>query len=217
MSVKTRAVCERALAAVPYASSAEVFEAVWGSSSSRLTPRQAHAMAGELAFWADGEIADWILDANGPLHDVRPFNLFDLRVMMFVGESRSWAEAVRQRCYKLSEEIEAGVLPFDRPGPFIDEVLIGMALRAVQILREEDPSRPDDVMPREGLSDAENDVYVIGDDDWGMVFDEFDEQCRWGDWDMPIAIGHSLLPAFLAANHPFRWFDAIEPFGLSEA
>lgn len=48
--------------------------------------------------WEDLHLSSWISDPSGPLHDVPPFDEFDLRVMMLVGESRAWAEAVSQRC-----------------------------------------------------------------------------------------------------------------------
>lgn len=37
------------------------------------TLRQAYALAVELDSWADGEIAEWLHDPSGPLHEVAPF------------------------------------------------------------------------------------------------------------------------------------------------
>lgn len=135
-------------------------------------------------------------------------DLFDLRVMMLVGESRPWAEAVRQRCVKLSEEIEAGVLPFDRSWPLIDEVLIGAALGGAQAALEDAPELFDRITARDSVADEENEEYTIGDEDWDAVSDGFDDQCRWDEWEVPIRTGHPLLPAILEARHPFTWFDA---------
>lgn len=100
VNAKTRTACERVLAGESehsraLAKSAAAFDAAWRGSP-HLTPRQAYAIAMELDGWADTDIADWIQQPARPLHQISPFDLFDLRVMMLVGESRAWAEAVRQ-------------------------------------------------------------------------------------------------------------------------
>src|SRR5690606_21984538 len=120
VSEKTRRACESALEGLSesdLALSKEVaaFTRAW-QDSPRLTPRQAYAIALELDMWDDLHLSAWISDPSGPLYDVPPFDEFDLRVMMLVGENRAWAEAVRRRCRVISDEIEAGTLPFDRPG-----------------------------------------------------------------------------------------------------
>lgn len=217
VSAKTRKACERVLAretehSRALAKSAAAFEAAWGDSP-YLTPRQAYAIAVELDGWADIHIASWIQDPDGPLHQVSPFDLFDLRVMMLVGESRAWAEAVRQRCYRLSEEIERGILPFDRPGPLIDEVLTGAALGGAQATLDGMPELFDQIASRGSVDDDESDDYLIGDDDWDAVGDGFDDRCQWDEWEVPLRVGHPLLPAVLAARHPFRWFDDVEASG----
>jgi hypothetical protein len=89
--------------------------------------------------------------------------------MMLVGENRAWAEAVRQRCRLISDEIEAGTLPFDRPGPLIDEVLIGAALSGAQASLEDMPEIIERIAERGAVDDDME--YSIGDDDWDAVSD----------------------------------------------
>lgn len=213
VSAKTRIACEGVLERVSeferaLSKSAAAFTDAWGDSP-RLTPRQASAIAVELDGWADGEIAEWLRDPREPLHDVAPFHHFDLRVMMLVGESRAWVEAVRQRCRIVSDEIESGTLPFDRRGPLVDEVLIGAALEGAQASLQDMPELFERIPPRE----VEDEEYLIGDDDWDSVSDGFDDGCQWDEWEVPLRCGHPLLPAVLAQRHPFRWFDADEPSG----
>lgn len=83
--------------------------------------------------------------------------------MILGRESRTWNEAVRQRCYKLSDEIEAGTMSFDRPEPLIDEVLIAAALRGAQASLDEMPELFDRTESRESAEDEEIEVYLIGD------------------------------------------------------
>lgn len=215
VSAKTRSACESALKGVSeferaLSKSAAAFTEAWGDSP-RLTPRQAYAIALELDGWADMNIAGWLRDPNEPLHEVAPFDDFDLRVMMLVGENRAWAEAVRQRCRLISDEIEAGTLPFDRPGPLIDEVLIGAALSGSQASLEDMPEIFERIAERGAVDDDME--YSIGDDDWDAVSDGFDDICEWDEWGVPLRRNHPLLPAILAARHPFSWFDAGKPSG----
>lgn len=217
VSEKTRRACESALERVSesdLALSKEVaaFTRAW-QDSPRLTPRQAYAIALELDMWDDLHLSSWISDPTGPLYDVPPFDEFDLRVMMLVGESRAWAEAVRRRCRVLSDEIEAGRLPFDRPGPLIDEVLIGAALTGAQASLEDMPEIFERVPARKAVDDEAEDEYLLGDDDWDAVSDGFDDACRWDEWEVPLRQGHPLLPVILAERHPFTWFDLVEPTG----
>jgi transcriptional regulator with XRE-family HTH domain len=217
VSAKTRIACEGVLEGVSeferaLSKSAEAFTDAWGDSP-RLTPRQAYAIAVELDGWADGDIAEWLRDPSEPLHDVAPFHHFDLRVMMLVGESRSWVEAVRHRCRAISDEIEAGTLPFDRPGPLIDEVLIGAALDGAQASLQDMPELFERIRPREEIGVDDDGENSIGDDDWDSVSDGFDDECQWDEWEVPLRRGHPLLPAVLAERHPFRWFDLDEPSG----
>ncbi|MDY3127087.1 MAG: helix-turn-helix transcriptional regulator [Corynebacterium sp.] len=215
VSVKTRIACEDVLEGTSaferaLVKSAEAFTSSWRNSP-RLTPRQAYAIAVELDSWADGEITEWLQDPSGPLHEVAPFYHFDLRVMMLVGENRAWAEGVKQRCRVISNEIEVGSLPFGRTGPLIDEILIGAALDGAQSLLKDMPELFERI-PSQGAVD-EDDFYLIGDDDWDVVLDGFDDICRWDEWKIPILQGHPLLPAILAERHPFTWFDGGEASG----
>ena len=69
------------------------------------------------------------------------------------------------------------------------------------------PDAFDRIAARVKLDDEENDVYLIGDDDWDQVIFDFDERCRWESWEVPLSSGHPLLPALLAERHPYTWFD----------
>jgi len=103
------------------------------------------------------------------------------------------------------------MLPFDRPGPLIDEVLIGAALHGAQESLEDMPELFERIPAREAVDGDED--YVIGDDDWDAVSDGFDDACEWDEWEVPLRQGHPLLPAVLAQRHPFTWFDGGEPSG----
>ncbi|MTD12892.1 hypothetical protein GIS00_02890 [Nakamurella sp. YIM 132087] len=218
VSAKTRVACEGALKGMSELErrslkSAGAFVEAWVDSH-RLTPRQAYAIAVELGTWIDTDIGEWLQDPSEPLHDVAPFDRFDLRVMMLVGDSRAWAEAVRQRCRVLYDEVEAGTLPFDRPGPLIDEVLIGAALDGARTWLQDMPELFERIPRRDSVDDDDDEVAsVIGDDDWSVVSDIFDDECCWDEWEVPLLRGHPLLPAVLAERHPFRWFDVVEPTG----
>ena len=214
---RTRDACEQVLEMKTdleraLAKSAAAFEKAWGRCPD-LTPRQAYAIAITLDFWADTEISEWIRRPDEPLHQIMPFDIFDLRVMMLVGESRAWAEAVRERCCVLSEEIEQGVLPFDRPGPYIDEVLIGAAFSSAQERLSDTPDPFERIAPRTGSGDDEDEDYLIGDDDWDAVGDDFEDRCQWDDWRLPLIPGNPLLPIVLADRHPFSWFNEVPPSG----
>lgn len=104
-----------------------------------------------------------------------------------------------------------GSLPFDRTGPLIDEILIGAALEGAQSLLKDLPELFERIPSQEAVDD--DDFYVIGDDDWGVVSDGFDDVCRWDEWEVPILQGHPLLPTILAERHPFSWFDGGEASG----
>lgn len=180
----------------------------WGDSP-RLTPRQAWALSATLGTWSDLYLKPWIAEPRDPLHDVSPFCQFDLRVLVLVGENRAWVEGVRRRCDVLAEEIEQGVLPFDRPGPFIDEVLIAAALTEAPDMLEDEIELFEGIPPRAAATDDEE--YLLGDDEWGLVSDMFDNDCRWGEWEIPVRDGHPLLPALLLARPPHTWFDPAPP------
>lgn len=215
VSAKTRSACQSVLESATeleraLAKSAEAFSVAWAESP-HLTPRQAYAIALELDGWADTDIAEWLREPRQPLHEVAPFCDFDLRVMMLVAENRAWVEAVRRRCRVISDEIEAGTLPFNRSGPLIDEVLVGATLEGAQALLADIPEIFDRIAARSAIDDGED--FFVGDNDWDAVSDGFDNECRWDEWEVPLMNGHPLLPAVLAERHPFRWFDAVEPTG----
>lgn len=215
VSAATRRACARVVApdsdlAGALAESAKQFEDAW-MDDPQLTPRQAYALALTLNMWADGELREWIRDPQQPLHEVAPFDSFDRRVMFRVGENRAWAAAVLDRCHKLAEEIEAGVVPFARPGALIDEVLVGAALPEAENYLTDMPELFDNVTARDAVDD--DDGYLIGDEDWDAVSDGFDDQSHWDEWEVPVRIGHVLLPAVLAERHPYTWFDLTPPTG----
>lgn len=192
--------------------SAADFESSW-SDCLYLTPRQAYAIASVLLFWADGELQEWGRGTdNEPLHAVPPFAYFDRRVLFYIDESRAWVESVRDRCYAIADEIKHGILPFDRDGAYIDELLIAASLAEAESQLSDMPELFDEIAPRKAFET--DDDHKIGDNDWELVSDAFDDRCRWDEWEVPLFTNHPLLPAVLAARHPFTWFDLVPPSGL---
>ncbi|MCL3776865.1 MULTISPECIES: helix-turn-helix transcriptional regulator [unclassified Actinomyces] len=187
-----------------WASEARDYVAAW-EDSPRLTPRQACAISLSLEVWADVDLRDWIDNPADPLHLVEPFNQFDPRVMIRVGENRAWAECVAERCMAIATEIRAGVLPFDRPGPFIDEVLMGVGLERAKIYLVDQPDMFEEVPERVGVESG--DEWLVGDEDWDAVSDGFDDECRWDMWEVPLYRRHPLLPVLLRENPPITWCD----------
>jgi hypothetical protein len=198
------------------AADAEKFTASWADKP-YLTPRQASAIAATLSFWADADIKEWLRDPNSePLHQVAPFDGLDLRVMMLVDENRAWAAKFAERCEAVADEIAEGVLPFDRPGCFADELLMGMCLGDARAQLKDMPELFEAIPAREPDGDHGGDDYDswVHDDDWDAVSDCFDERCRWGEWEVPLMRNYPLLPAILAERHPFTWFDQAAPSDL---
>ncbi len=153
-------------------------------------------------------IEEWLKDpVSEPLHQVPPFHQLDLLVMMHVNESRAWAAKVAERCYAVSEEIATGVLPFDRPGVYVDELLVALALRDAQESMQDLPEMYEKLTARFGSDDS------VGDEDWNAVSDNFDDRCQWDEWEVPLYHEHPLLPAILAVRHPFTWFDNVPATG----
>lgn len=215
VSAKTRAASEAVLEGTALvlnadAESANAFEEAWGDSP-YLTPRQAYAISATLSIWGDLFIGEWLKTREEPLHTIPPFDELDLRIMIQVGDNAAWATAVRRRCYVISDEIESGVLPFDRQGPFIDEVLIAASIDGAKTLLEDDPEQFDAITAREPreVSDDDDDLYLHGDDDWEYITEAFDNVCRWPEWEVPIYREHPLLPVLLAQRHPYTWFDTV--------
>lgn len=179
----------------------------WGENPA-ITPRQAYAISLQLSVWADMYIAEWLLSPDDPLHGISPFDDLDLRVMMMVGDNRAWAEGVRRRCREIAGEIEDGVLPCDRPGPYIDEVLVGAAMSSAATWMADDPDIVDGVPARESVVPADDEEgYIVGDYDWGELEDEYDDRCLWGDWDIPLLPGSPMLRTLLQQRHPYTWLD----------
>lgn len=217
VSDKTRSACEALIDretqhAAALAESAASFQAAWADDPN-LTPRQAWAIATELDGWANLEIAEWLIHQNGPLHQIGPFDMFDLRVMMLVGENPAWVEAVRRRCNVVRDELESGVLPFDRPGPLIDGLLIWTALWGAEgmltempDLFEQIPARPSVEYDEEALDSGE--ALPVGDEEWDLVRGAFEDR-GLDDWDMVLNNGCPGLSALLAARHPFSWLDEV--------
>lgn len=218
VSSKTREACENVLAdhsetSRTLAKSAAQFEKSWRNCL-YLTPRQAFAIALTLDLWADTDIREWLgAPADEPLHEVSPFARFDRRVMFHVGENRAWAEKVRERCYAISDEIENGVLPFNRDGAYIDELLIAAALTEAKDFLSDMPEIFERISPRSASDTDDKEDYAINDDDWDVVSDSFDDMCRWDEWEVPLYANHPLLPAVLADRHPFTWFDVVPATG----
>jgi hypothetical protein len=53
----------------------------------------------------------------------------------------------------------------------------------------------------------------LSDEDWDLVRDQFDDRCRWDEWEIPLHRNHPLLDAVLADRHPYTWFDPSEGWG----
>lgn len=191
-------------------------------SHGRLTPRQAAAFIHTLSWWADLELGEWLRSREEPLHEVGPFCYFDVRVMMLVGDNAAFAAAAMDRCRVVAEEIERGVLPFDRPGCFFDEVLMAAALPAAQAVVEDEAEMLEGIPARSGtklpdhvdLEDVDWDNYEFGDSDWDSTSDYFDDEAYWGDWEVPVMSGYVAIPLLLERFHPFRWFDIVRPISV---
>lgn len=179
----TRTACEGVLSAEPpkpaIQDEIEKFGLAW-MDCPYVIPRQAYAIAGELRCWVDLTIGEWLKEpSSDPLHQVSPFDQIDLRVMMQVNENRAWAAKVMERCEHAADEIAGGVLLFDRPGCYMDEFLIGLAMRDARASMSDDPEMYEKLVARAG--DDEN----VGDEEWDAVSDEFDDRCQWDDWEVP--------------------------------
>lgn len=238
MSAKTATACERVLGVTAVARARdEGLEAeskeyqlqiaeTW-KGSDRLTPRQAAALSTVLSVWSD-EINYWlegVLEghpkiSSGPLSEAIPFAI-DPRVMMLIGENFAWAGLAKDHCAAISDEIEAGQLPFDRPNCcYFDEAILGIALQAAEDSLNDQPEIYQHIPPRTtiDLSDADDEDagYLLGDDDWGSVRDHFDNDASWGDWDVLMYSDHPLMRYLLTMRHPFTWFDPRQPGQITD-
>jgi len=217
VSAGTRGKCERVVdvdreVRSPFADHDLKFEQSWGDCP-YLTPRQAGAIATVLALWADTEIGEWLDGgwSREPLHAVPPFTALDRRVMIYVNDNKAWAEKARERCYAVAEEVAEGILPFDREGCFFDELLMGLALPIAQEHLTELSEVFEDIAPR--LPSHDDEIHFVGDDEWDMVSDAFDDRSRWDEWEVPIYTDHHLLAGVLADSHPYTWFDPSQGTG----
>lgn len=191
---------------------AKKFQDAWGNCPT-LTPRQAYAISGVLDFWGDHDIGLWLAGTlEGPLHEVSPFDYLDRRVMIHVNENKAWAQKARERCYAVSDEIESGVMPFDRDGCFFDELLIACALSEAEEQLEDAPELFD-CIPRRTRAAQDDDEWCVLDHEWDVVSDHFDNECRWDEWQVPLINNHPLLARVLRGRHPYTWFDPTEPSG----
>jgi len=129
-------------------------------------------------------------------------------VLFHVDGNRAWADAVRARCLALVDEVERGVLPFDRPSAFIDEVLLAAALPAAKTYWEETPEAFEGLMARTGTDPDE--TPAVDDEDWDVIWEWFDEISRWEDWCVPVTYNHPELQILLHNRHPFTWFEKID-------
>jgi transcriptional regulator with XRE-family HTH domain len=220
VSAATRASCERVIESdlslrSALAAESANFEKIWGNCN-YLTPRQAFAISTALLFWADTDIAEWLRNSERePLHAISPFDQIDLRVMMLVNDNKAWAAAAQQRCYAVANEIKEGVLPFDRPGCYFDELLMALALPYATAFLVDMPEMfnllsariavDTEVSDADEESDTEDDLTL--DTDWDSVSDTFDDRCRWDEWEVPVMHEHPLLALILADRHPYSWFD----------
>ncbi|WZU35972.1 hypothetical protein Rruber_05485 (plasmid) [Rhodococcus ruber] len=215
VSVATRAKCEKVLdreSAIRnrHAELDSNFELAWANSSI-LTPRQAYALAAVLDGWADTELTMWLDDnINQPLHEISPFSRMDRRALFHVDGNKAWAAKALERCRAVAQEIENGILPFDRPGCYFDELLMAAALFDAPSLMQDMPELFENLTPQSASDTAPEDEdfdYCMDDEDWDTVGERFDSQSRWGYWDTPFYNDSAILTAILAKYPPYTWFD----------
>ncbi|MCO8127250.1 hypothetical protein NHL50_08520 [Acidimicrobiia bacterium EGI L10123] len=208
VSVEIAAACERVFTTTSW--DVEVADA-WDGDG-RLTPRQAAALIYILGWWHDIDLQEWLERPDEPLHQVGPFRLLDQRAMMLVDGNRTFAALARERCAAVASELQAGTLPFDRPGCFFDEVLMAVALPEAQELLLDQPDLFETLPERTSELSGDDDCD-IADDDWDVVSDGFDDAASWGDWEVPRSWNppHPLLRHLLNERPPFQWFDPPTP------
>lgn len=206
--------CEHSLhiqeARIELAERAAGFEEAWADCA-YLTPRQASAIATGLALWSHN-IEEWLQgQSEQPLHEIGPFESIDRRAMIYVNDNKAWAAKAQERCDAVSEEIEQGVLPFDRDGCFFDELLVGASLPEAETILNALPEMFVDIPARTQSGDQDGDELVVSDEDWNAVSETFDDLCRWEGSQVPLYRDHPLLTEVLEDAHPYAWFDPPEP------
>ncbi len=214
VSVEDREKCEHFLdiqeVRVELAERAASFEQAWNDCP-YLTPRQASAIVTGLALW-NYAIQEWLEQrTEQSLHDVGPFQFVDRRAMIYVNDNKAWAAKAQERCAALCEEIERGVLPFDRDGCFFDELLIGAVLPEAERVVAALPEMFENIPARVQSENRDDDILEMSDDDWEAVGEAFEGFCRWKPWLIPLYRDHPLLAEVLADIHPYSWFDPPQP------
>lgn len=168
------------------------FEVVWGNSS-YLSPRQAYAVATALGWWADTSIGKWLeKPSRRPLHEVAPFDRIDLRTMMHVGENRAWAALAFERCRAVAQDLSVGILPFERPGCYFDQLIFAVAVREAEDIWDQVESGKDDM--KESESDS----------DWEPIDQVLQMRSHWPY--LEVIPGESIR----SDRHPLTWFDTAE-------
>jgi len=218
VSETTRLACEEVLDDAE-AGEAQVAEfvrhiAVAWRDCPTLAPRQALALAMSLTFFGNVAISEWLDDPlERPLHEVPPFDAFDLRVMIRIDDNRAWARAAAVRCHEVVSGIENGVLPFDRVGCFFDEMIMAPALAMAESLPSDTSPDFSSVVPSRTASNCPK--GWVRDDDWEQIHAHFTKICRWPDWEVPLLAGLPQVGALLAERHPYTWFDMAMPSDIA--
>jgi hypothetical protein len=190
------------------------YERLWQAWRDRrdLTPRMAAGFAYAIDGFADLGIGSWLDGSDSaPLHAVDPFGAVDLRIMMAVADNRAWAALAGDRCRAVADEIDKGVLPFDRPGCYFDELLMALALGWARDFHAD--GLHDDALPARDRPEPELDGLdtIFDDSDWiDEVEANFDDAARFEDWQVPRFKGHPRVSDLLAARPPYTWFDGIQ-------
>jgi transcriptional regulator with XRE-family HTH domain len=215
VSAEVNEQCEHVIyvqeARIELAERAAGFEEAW-EDCSYLTPRQAAAIATGLALWS-ANIEDWLqVPSEQPLHEVGPFASIDRRVMIHVDDNKAWAAKAQERCDVLAEEIERGVLPFDRDGCFFDELLVGAVVPEAEAILAALPDMFEDIAARakSGSQVDDDEDRQNSDEEWDAVSEAFGDRFLWEDWQVPLYSDHPLLTGLLTDMHPYGWFDPPE-------
>lgn len=190
------------------------FSEVWGDDPC-LTARQAYGIAVALDWFADAEIDPWLENpSEAPLHEVPPFNQFDLRVMMLVGDNRAWAALAAEHCHAVAKTFRDGTASFFNPGatapPYFDELVVAAAVPFAQDQMHDMPEFYEGIPARMSAPDGadDDDDWLLDDEDgWSRLIDILDDGSARPDWADPILGPHPSARCLMDENHPFTWFD----------